>query len=65
MFSIYTAKDLIIDISVQGHIADGPDGQVLAGPTFTEGKNKISILHKASNKQSARVIFGLARHVIL
>ena len=32
-------------------VADGPVGPVLAGPTFAQGKNKNSILHKASNKQ--------------
>ena len=31
-------------------VADGPVGPVLAGQTFTHGKNKV-LLHKASNKQ--------------
>ena len=43
----------------------GPAALVLAGPVFSQGKNKIPFLQKASNKQSASVIFGLIRLIIL
>ena len=38
---------------------------VLAGPVFYQGKNNIPFLQKASNKQSASVIMGLIRLIIL
>ena len=38
---------------------------VLAGSVFSQGKSKISFLQKASNKQSANVILGLIRLIIL
>ena len=41
-----------------------PAAPVLAGPVFSQGKSKIPVLQKASNKQSARVIFGLIRLII-
>ena len=43
----------------------GPAAPVLAGPVFSQGKSKIPFLRKASNKQSASVIFGLIRLIIL
>ena len=43
-------------------VADGP---VLAGPTLTQGKNKILFYIRQVINKSARVIFGLARLVIL
>ena len=43
----------------------GPDALVLAGPVFFQGINKIQFLQKASNKQSASVILGLIRLIIL
>ena len=33
--------------------------------SFSQGKNKISFLQKANNKQSASVILGLIRLIIL
>ena len=33
--------------------------------SFSQGKNKISFLQKASNKQSASVILGLMRLIII
>ena len=39
----------------------GPAVPVLAGPVFSQGKNKIPFLQKASNMQSASVILGLVR----
>ena len=36
-----------------------PAVPVLAGPVFSQGKNKILFLQKASNRQSANVIWGL------
>ena len=39
--------------------------QVLARPVFSQDKEKILFLQKASNKQSASVIFGLVRLTIL
>ena len=38
---------------------------VLTGPVFSQGKSKIPFLQKASNKQSASVILGLIRLIIL
>ena len=38
---------------------------VLAGPVFSQGKSKIPFLQKESNKQSASVILGLIRLIIL
>ena len=38
---------------------------VLAGLVFSQDKNKIPLLQKASNKQSASVILGLIRFIIL
>ena len=43
----------------------GPAAPVLAGPVFSQGKNKIPFLQKASNKQSASMILGLVRLIIL
>ena len=43
----------------------GPAAPVLAGPVFSQGKSKIPFLQKASNKQSASVILGLIRLIIL
>ena len=42
-----------------------PAAPVLAGPVLSQGKNKISFLQNASNKQSASVILGLIRVIIL
>ena len=42
-----------------------PADPVLAGPVFSQGKSKIPFLQKASNKQSASVILGLIRLIIL
>ena len=42
-----------------------PAAPVLAGPDFSQGKNKIPFLQKASNKQSASVILRLIRLIIL
>ena len=47
---------------------DGGNGLaalVLAGPIFSQGKNESPLLHKASNKQSASLIFRLVRLIIL
>ena len=41
-------REVIRDVTILKAVADGP---VLAGPTFTQGKNKITILHEASNMQ--------------
>ena len=53
----------------QGHLnragGIGPAAPVLAGPVFSQGKSKIPFLQKASNKQSASVILGLIRLIIL
>ena len=38
---------------------------VLAGPVFSQDKNKILLLQKASNKLSACVILGLAKLIVL
>ena len=38
---------------------------VLAGPVFSQGESKIPFLQKASNKQSATVILGLIKLIIL
>lgn len=47
-------------------IADGPVGLILAGPSFSHGKNKNSPYTKqVINSRSARVIFGLIRLVIM
>ena len=43
----------------------GPATPVLAGPVFSQGKNKVPFLQKVSNKQSASVILGLIRLIIL
>ena len=43
----------------------GPATPVLARSVFSQGKNKIPFLQKASNKQSASVILGLVRLIIL
>ena len=43
----------------------GPAAPVLAGPVFSQGKSKIPFLQKASNKQSASVILGLIKLIIL
>ena len=43
----------------------GPATLVLAGPVFSQGKSKIPFLQKANNKQSASVILGLIRLIIL
>ena len=43
----------------------GPAAPVLAGPVFSQGKSKIPFLQKTSNKQSASVILGLIRLIIL
>ena len=43
----------------------GPAAPVLAGPVFSQGKSKIPFLQKASNKQSASVILGLIKRIIL
>ena len=43
----------------------GPAAPVLARPVFHQGKSKIPFLQKASNKQSASVILGLIRLIIL
>ena len=43
----------------------GPAAPVLAGPVFSQGKSNIPFLQKASNKQSASVIWGLIRLIIL
>ena len=43
----------------------GPAAPVLARPVFVQGKSKILFLQKASNKQSASVILGLIRLIIL
>ena len=42
-----------------------PAAPVLARPVFSQGKNKLPFLQKESNKQSANVIFGLIRLIIL
>ena len=42
-----------------------PAAPVLARPVFSQGKSKILFLQKASNKQSASVILGLIRFIIL
>ena len=42
----------------------GPDAPVF-GPVSSQGKSKIPFLQKASNKQSASVILGLIRLIIL
>ena len=38
---------------------------VLAGPVSSQGKSKILFLQKESNKQSASMILGLIRLIIL
>ena len=43
----------------------GPAAPVLAGAVFSQGKSKIPFLQKVSNKQSASVILGLIRLIIL
>ena len=43
----------------------GPAAPVLAGPVFPQGKSKVPFLQKTSNKQSASVILGLIRLIIL
>ena len=43
----------------------GPAAPVLARPVFSQGKSKIPFLQKVSNKQSASVIMGLIRLIIL
>ena len=43
----------------------GPASPVLARPVFSQDKSKIPFLQKASNKQSASVILGLIRLIIL
>ena len=43
----------------------GPAAPILAGPVFSQGKNEIPFLQKANNKQSACVILGLIRLIIL
>ena len=43
----------------------GPAAPVLARPVFSQGISKIPFLQKASNKQSASVISGLIRLIIL
>ena len=42
-----------------------PAASVLAGPVFSQRKNKIPFLQKESNKQSASVILGLIGLIIL
>ena len=48
-----------------GLAKSGPAAPVLAGPVFSQSKNKIPFLQIARNKQSASVIFGLIRLIIL
>ena len=43
----------------------GLAASVLVGPVFSQGKSKIPFLQNASNKQSASVILGLIRLIIL
>ena len=43
----------------------GPAAPVLARPVFSQSKSKIPFLQKASNEQSASVILGLIRLIIL
>ena len=43
----------------------GPAAPVLARPVFSQGKSKIPFLQKASNKQSASVILGLIRLIVI
>ena len=45
-------------------VADGPVGQVLAGPPFLK-TNKVPFYRKQVINKSARVIFGLVQLVIL
>ena len=40
-------------------VADGPVGPVLAGPTFTQGKNEILFYTRQVINKSARVILAL------
>ena len=54
---------LIMELFRAGGI--GPAASVLARPVFSQGKSKIPFLQKASNKQSASVILGLIRLIIL
>ena len=42
-----------------------PPAPVLAGPVFSQGKSKIRFLQKANNKQTASMILGLIRLIIL
>ena len=48
-----------------GAIATGPAGQVLARPLFLKAKIKFHFTKKQVVSKSARVIFGLARLVLL
>ena len=43
----------------------GPAAPALAAPVFSQGKSKIPFLQKASNKQSANMILGLIKVIIL
>ena len=49
------------------HRAGGisPAAPVLTGPVFSQGKNKILFLQKASNERSTSVILGLIKLIIL
>ena len=52
-------------ITLHKAVADGLVGLVLAGPTFTQGKNKILFYIRQVINKSARVVLGLARLVLL
>ena len=45
-------------------LADGPVGQVLAGPPFLKTKNKVPFYRKQVINKSAKVIFGPVQLVI-
>ena len=47
-------------------VANGPVGEVLAGPiNISQGKNKIPFCKKQVMNKSTRVIFGLVQLAIL
>ena len=64
-FEALTIKGFQVLCLIFKAVADGPVGPVLAGPTFSQGKNKILFYARKIINKTAKVIFGLARLVIL
>ena len=57
----YGREETILQCRTSGIGAAAP---VLAGPVFSQDKNKIPFLQKANNKQSATIILGLIKLII-